>query len=100
MIGRTFYFVAGAALGGYLVHKLNRTARAWSPGGIADRVEGRVADYRAALRELNEDIAGAVAEHEAELRRRHAPADSGRAPESARTAHARTIEAHDMKDGR
>lgn len=72
MIGRTVYFVAGAALGGYLVHRLNRAARAWTPGGVAHRVEGRIASYRTALREFNEDIADAVREHEAELRRRYA----------------------------
>ncbi|RCV47715.1 hypothetical protein [Marinitenerispora sediminis] len=73
MIGRLFSFVAGAALGGYVVHKLNRTARAWSPGGIADRVEGHVADYRAALREFNEDVQDAMEQREAELRHRYYP---------------------------
>lgn len=73
MIPRTFYFAAGVALGGYVAHRLNRTARAWTPGGIADRIEGQVASYRAALRELGEDVADAAHEHEAELRRRYAP---------------------------
>ncbi|TDQ45382.1 DUF6167 family protein [Actinorugispora endophytica] len=73
MIGRTLYFVAGAALGGYVVHRLTRTARAWTPGGIAHRVEGHVSSYRDALRELNDDVADAVREHEAELTRRYAP---------------------------
>ncbi|MDA8372358.1 MAG: DUF6167 family protein [Nocardiopsaceae bacterium] len=72
MIGRLFYFAAGAALGGYAVHRLNRAVRTWSPGGIADRVEGHVADYRAALREFNEDVHDAVGHYEAELRRRYA----------------------------
>lgn len=67
MIGRIFYLVAGAAIGGYVVHRLNRTARAWSPGGIADRVEGHVADHRAALREFNEDVVDAMEHREAQL---------------------------------
>lgn len=71
MIGRTIYFVAGAALGGYLVHKVNRAARAWTPGGIAHRVEDRFAGYRAALREFNEDVGDAIGEREAELCRRY-----------------------------
>lgn len=71
MIRRLFYLAAGAVLGGYVVHKLNRSARALSPQGIAERVEGRVADYRSGLRELGEDVSGAMAEHEAELRRQH-----------------------------
>ncbi|PSK97645.1 hypothetical protein CLV63_10733 [Murinocardiopsis flavida] len=71
MIGRAFYFVAGAALGGYLVHRVNRAAQAWSPGGIAHRVEDRFAGYRAALREFNEDVGDAIEERESELRRRY-----------------------------
>lgn len=83
MIRGTLYFVAGAALGGYLVHKVNRTVRAWSPGGIAHRVEDRFTDYRAALREFNEDVGDAIAEHESELRRRF---PSAAAPGAARRA--------------
>lgn len=74
MITRLLYLVAGAALGGYLVHKLNRTARAWGPAGIAGRVEDQVADYRAALREFNEDVHDATRQREAELQSRY---DSG-----------------------
>ncbi|GAA3746137.1 DUF6167 family protein [Salinactinospora qingdaonensis] len=76
MIGRIVYFAAGAALGGYVVYKLNRAARSWSPEGIAHRVEDRVADYRSALREFNEDVAAAVQQREAELRNRHEPASA------------------------
>lgn len=75
MIGRLFYLAAGAALGGYVVHRINRTARAWSPGGIAHRVEDRVGDYRAALRDFNEDVTEAVREHEARLRARYTAID-------------------------
>lgn len=71
MSGRLFYLVAGAAIGGYVVHRVNRARRAMTPGGIADRVEGRLTAYRGALRELNEDVAGAVREQEAELLRQH-----------------------------
>ncbi|MBB4932509.1 hypothetical protein F4561_003329 [Lipingzhangella halophila] len=106
MIGRVFYLVAGAAIGGYVVHKLNRTVRAWSPGGIANRVEGHAAEYRAALREFNEDVQDAMDHREAELLRRYDPAggpdSTGRRaalPGRAIEAH-RIIDAHDLKDGR
>lgn len=69
MIRPVIYLAAGALFGGYVVHRLNRTARAWTPSGIAGRVEGRVADYRVGLREFGEDVQDAMAEHEAELRR-------------------------------
>nr|WP_221442495.1 hypothetical protein [Nocardiopsis algeriensis] len=68
-----FYLAAGAALGGYAVHRVNRARRALTPGGIAERVEGRVGEYRGALNELNEDLAAAVREQEEELLRRYAP---------------------------
>nr|WP_218908936.1 hypothetical protein [Nocardiopsis sinuspersici] len=74
-----FYLAAGAALGGYAVHRVNRARRALSPGGIADRVEGQVTEYRGALRELNEDLALAVREQEEELLRRYAPRRGRRA---------------------
>lgn len=73
MIGRIFYLAAGAVVGGYVVHRVNRVRRSMSPGGIADRVENRVGEYKGALRELNEDLAEAVREEEAELLRHYAP---------------------------
>ncbi|MEU3019293.1 DUF6167 family protein [Nocardiopsis sp. NPDC007018] len=73
MIGRLFYLAAGAAIGGYAVHRAHRARRAMTPGGIADRVEDRVVEYRGALQELNEDLAEAVREEEAQLLRRYAP---------------------------
>ncbi|MFC9089035.1 hypothetical protein [Nocardiopsis dassonvillei] len=73
MIGRLFYLAAGAAIGGYAVHRVHRARRALTPGGIAERVEGQVSEYRGALRELNEDLADAVREQEEELLRRYAP---------------------------
>jgi hypothetical protein len=73
VIGRLFYLAAGAAIGGYAVHRVHRARRALTPGGIADRVEGRVSEYRGALQELNEDLADAVREQEEELLRRYAP---------------------------
>lgn len=71
MIRRLAYLVIGVVLGGYAVHRLNRSARAWGPSGLAERVEGRVADYRTGLREIGEDVADAMWEHESELQRRY-----------------------------
>ena len=73
MIGRLFYLVAGAALGGYAVHRVNRARRALSPGGIAERAEAQVSQYKGALRELNEDLTDEVRAQEEELLRRYAP---------------------------
>jgi hypothetical protein len=73
VIGRLFYLAAGAALGGYVVHRVNRARNALTPGGIADRVEGRVNEYRGALQELNEDLAEAVRREEEQMLRRYAP---------------------------
>lgn len=78
MIRRLFYLAAGAAVGGYVVHRVGRARRALTPDGIAHRVEGHVTEYRGALRELNEDLASAVREQEDELMRRYAPRDRGR----------------------
>ncbi|QBI55100.1 hypothetical protein [Streptomonospora litoralis] len=103
MIRRLLYLVAGAALGGYLVHKLNRTARAWSPAGIAGRVEDQVADYRAALREFNEDVHDAMRRREAELHRHYDGGDQPAAPVDppGRSTRPRgAIGAPDPKDGR
>ncbi|GAB3690517.1 hypothetical protein [Nocardiopsis oceani] len=77
MIGRLFYLAAGAAVGGYVVHRVNRARNALTPGGIADRVEGRVSEYRGALQELNEDLAEAVRQEEAEMLRNYAPKHRG-----------------------
>lgn len=73
MIGRLFYVAAGAVVGGYVVHRVNRARNALTPGGIADRVENRVGQYKGALRELNDDLAEAVREEEAELLRHYSP---------------------------
>ncbi|MDT0328851.1 hypothetical protein [Nocardiopsis lambiniae] len=84
MIGRLFYLAAGAALGGYAVHRVHRARRALTPGGIAERVEGRVGEYRGALRELNEDLADAVRQQEEELLRAYAPRRGRALPPAAR----------------
>lgn len=73
MIGRLFYLVAGAAVGGYVVHRVDRARRALTPGGVVERVEGQVTEYKGALREFNEDLVEAVREQEEELLRLYAP---------------------------
>lgn len=78
MIGRLFYVAAGAVVGGYVVHRVNRARNALTPGGIADRVENRVGEYKGALRELNDDLAEAVRAEEAELLRHYSPKTGGR----------------------
>src|SRR5690606_5372324 len=73
VIRRTVYLVAGIVVGGYVMYRFGRSARVWSPGGIADRVEKRIGCCRGALREFDEDGAGAVRDYEEELLRRYAP---------------------------
>lgn len=73
MIGRLFYLAVGAALGGYAVHRVNRARRALSPGGIAERAEAQVSQYKGALRELNEDLTDEVRAQEEELLRQYEP---------------------------
>ncbi|MEE2040437.1 hypothetical protein Q8791_24765 [Nocardiopsis sp. CT-R113] len=90
MIGKLFYLTAGAVIGGYAVHRVNRARRALTPGGIAERVEGQVTEYRGALRELNDDLADAVREQEEELLRRYAPS-GGRDLSASRRRAAREI---------
>ena len=86
MIRRLLYLAAGAALGGYAVHRVHRARRALTPGGIAERVETRVGEYKGALRELNEDLADAVREQEEELLRTYAPRRSPALPTADRRA--------------
>ncbi|MFC4562615.1 hypothetical protein ACFO4E_12185 [Nocardiopsis mangrovi] len=104
MMGRVIYLVAGAALGGYVVHRLNRTTRAWSPAGIAGRVEDHVAGYRDALREFNDDVHDAMDRREAELLRRYGgePRSPGghALPAGPATEPLGAHGAHDVKDGR
>ena len=73
MIRRLFYLIVGIVVGGYAVHRVDRARRALSPGGIAQRVDGRVTEYRGALRELNEDLADEVRAQEQELLRKYEP---------------------------
>ncbi|QUX24528.1 MULTISPECIES: hypothetical protein [Nocardiopsis] len=86
MIRRLLYLAAGAALGGYAVHRVHQARRALTPGGIAERVEDRVGEYKGALRELNEDLAEAVREQEEELLRTYAPRRSRALPPAGRRA--------------
>ncbi|CAL9579278.1 hypothetical protein SUDANB121_05025 [Nocardiopsis dassonvillei] len=86
MIRRLLYLAAGAALGGYAVHRVHQARRALTPGGIAERVEGRVGEYKGALRELNEDLAAAVRDQEEELLRVYAPRRSRSLPPGGRDA--------------
>ncbi len=73
MIRRLFYLTVGIVVGGYAVHRVDRARRALSPDGIAQRIDGRVTEYRGALRELNEDLAHEVRAQEQELLRKYEP---------------------------
>jgi Family of unknown function (DUF6167) len=64
-MSRGVWFVAGAASGVYALLKVRRTARAFTPGGMSERL----AAYRAGASVFAESVAKAMAERERELLR-------------------------------
>ena len=66
---RMFWVAAGAAAGILVVHKLSRTARAFTPAGIGDSVSKSVQGIRGLAREFVEDVVAAAAAKEDELLR-------------------------------
>lgn len=62
---RLFYLTVGVAAGAYAMYRLNRTAQAWTPTGIADGAAG----VGASLQEIASEVRATATEREAELRR-------------------------------
>lgn len=65
---RLFWVALGASLGALVVHKVAKTAQAYSPTGIAQGLSGGVSDLVEGLRELAVAVREGMAEREAELR--------------------------------
>ena len=65
---RLFWVALGASLGVLVVHKVAKTAQAYSPTGIAQGLSGGLSDLVEGLRELAEAVREGMAEREAELR--------------------------------
>jgi hypothetical protein len=61
---RVFWIALGATAGVLVVRKLQKTARAYTPAGLADRAEG----LGAGLRYFADEVRAGMAERELELR--------------------------------
>jgi hypothetical protein len=61
---RLFWVTVGAAAGVYVVRKVQKTARAYSASGLADRAEG----LSATIRHFADEVRAGMSERELELR--------------------------------
>jgi hypothetical protein len=61
---RVFWIALGATAGVLVVRKLTRTARSYTPAGVADRAQG----LGASLRYFADEVRAGMAEREIELR--------------------------------
>lgn len=72
MIRRLFWLSMGATIGVLVVRKLTRTARAFTPTGVASRVGGSLGDtvgnLSDAIRDFAADVRDAMLQREQELR--------------------------------
>jgi len=65
---RLFWIALGATLGVLVVHKVTKTARAYSPEGMAQGLSGSLSDLGEGLREMAETVREGMAQRESELR--------------------------------
>jgi len=65
---RIFWVALGATVGVLVVHKVTRTARAYTPTGMAQSFSGGLADLAEGLREMAEAVREGMVERETELR--------------------------------
>ncbi len=65
---RLFWVALGATLGVLVVHKITKTAKAYSPGGMAQGLSGGLSDLGEGLREMAEAVREGMAQRETELR--------------------------------
>ena len=83
---RGFWFVAGATAGVYAVVRGRRAAEAFTPEGLADRMQG----WQHGAKLIREEFTAASTEREIELRERYGLAPNGRlaltGPQGPRTA--------------
>ena len=77
---RMFWVALGATVGVLVVRKVTKTAKAYSPSGMAQGLSGGLSDLAEGLREMAEAVRQGMAERETELR--HAVGiDTGTLPE-------------------
>ena len=77
---RLFWVALGATIGVLVVHKVTKTARAYSPSGVAQGLSGSLSDLGEGLREMVLAVREGMAEREAELRQALG-IDTGRLPD-------------------
>ena len=65
---RLFWVALGATVGVLLVRKVSKTARSYSPSGMAQGVSSGLSDLGEGLREMAEAVREGMAERESELR--------------------------------
>ena len=65
---RLFWVALGATIGVLVVHKVTKTAQAYSPSGMAQGLSGGLSDLGEGLREMAQAVREGMAERETELR--------------------------------
>lgn len=65
---RLFWVALGATIGVLVVHKVTKTARAYSPSGVAQGLSGSLSDLGEGLHEMAQAVREGMAVREAELR--------------------------------
>jgi len=65
---RLFWVALGATIGVLVVHKVTKTARAYSPSGVAEGFSASLSDLGEGLHEMAQVVREGMAEREAELR--------------------------------
>ena len=63
-----FWVALGATIGVLVVHKVTKTAQAYSPSGMAQGLSGGLSDLGEGLRDMAQAVREGMAEREAELR--------------------------------
>ena len=65
---RMFWVALGATIGVLVVHKVTKTAQAYSPSGVAQGLSGGLSDLGEGLRDMAQAVREGMAERETELR--------------------------------
>ena len=63
-----FWVALGATIGVLVVHKVTKTAQAYSPSGMAQGLSGGLSDLGEGLRDMAQAVREGMAERETELR--------------------------------
>lgn len=82
MVRRLFWVALGAGAGVLIVRQVTKTARRYTPSGVADRVSSFGGTLGDSLRDLLDDIREAAGQREVELYQAlgiEAPSDAGTA---------------------